>query len=170
MTVVPVEPNLGLHKRDPENRPETLEDVRSNRGQENWGSVQVSLLSRVRLFAAPWTAARQASLSFTISCCWVTSVVSDSVWPHRWQATRLPHPWDPPGKNTGVDCHALLQGNLPDPGGESTSPVGPALQADSLLLSHQGSTWCILMMINLKKKCSFQITGCSKKQPASFVS
>ena len=22
----------------------------------------------------------------------------DSVWPHRWQPTRLPHPWDSPGK------------------------------------------------------------------------
>ena len=44
------------------------------------------------------------------SCyCWVASVVSDSVWPHRWQPTRLPHPWDSPGKNTGVDCHFLLQ-------------------------------------------------------------
>ena len=29
--------------------------------------------------------------------------------PHRWQPTRLPHPWDSPGKNTGVDCHFLLQ-------------------------------------------------------------
>ena len=42
-------------------------------------------------------------------CCWVTSVVSDSVWPHRRQPTRLPHPWDSPGKNTGVGCHFLLQ-------------------------------------------------------------
>ena len=29
--------------------------------------------------------------------------------PHRWQPTRLPHPWDSPGKNTGVVCHFLLQ-------------------------------------------------------------
>ena len=28
---------------------------------------------------------------------------------HRWQPTRLPHPWDSPGKNTGVGCHFLLQ-------------------------------------------------------------
>ena len=28
--------------------------------------------------------------------------MSDSVRPHRWQPTRLPHPWDSPGKNTGV--------------------------------------------------------------------
>ena len=32
------------------------------------------------------------------------------MWPHRQQHTRLPHPWDSPGKNTGVGCHFLLQG------------------------------------------------------------
>ena len=42
-------------------------------------------------------------------CCCVTSVVSDSVRPHRRQPTRLPRPWDSPGKNTGVGCHFLLQ-------------------------------------------------------------
>ena len=42
-------------------------------------------------------------------CCIVSSVVSDSVWPHRQQPTRLRHPWDSPGKNTGVGCHFLLQ-------------------------------------------------------------
>ena len=30
--------------------------------------------------------------------------MSDSVWSHRWQPTRLPRPWDSPGKNTGVGC------------------------------------------------------------------
>ena len=35
--------------------------------------------------------------------------MSNSVWPHRWQPTRLPCPWDSPGKNTGVGCHFLLQ-------------------------------------------------------------
>ena len=39
----------------------------------------------------------------------VTSVMSDSVWPHRWQPTRLHCPWDSPGKKTGVGCHFLLQ-------------------------------------------------------------
>ena len=29
--------------------------------------------------------------------------------PHRRQPTRLLHPWDSPGKNTGVGCHFLLQ-------------------------------------------------------------
>ena len=46
----------------------------------------------------------------TYNCyCCVTSVVSNSVRPHRRQPTRLPRPWDSPGKNTGVGCHFLLQ-------------------------------------------------------------
>ena len=35
--------------------------------------------------------------------------MSDSVQPRRWQPTRLPDPWDSPGKSTGVGCHFLLQ-------------------------------------------------------------
>ena len=35
--------------------------------------------------------------------------MSNSVRSHRWQPTRLPRPWDPPGKNTGVGCNFLLQ-------------------------------------------------------------
>ena len=41
--------------------------------------------------------------------CYTTSVVSDSVWPHGQQPTRLPHWQDSPGKNTGVGYHFLLQ-------------------------------------------------------------
>ena len=35
--------------------------------------------------------------------------MSDPVRPHRRQPTRLPRPWDSPGKNTGLGCHFLLQ-------------------------------------------------------------
>ena len=35
--------------------------------------------------------------------------MSNSVRPHRRKPTRLPCPWDSPGKNTGVGCHFLLQ-------------------------------------------------------------
>ena len=35
--------------------------------------------------------------------------MSNSVQPQRQQPTRLPRPWDSPGKNTGVGCHCLLQ-------------------------------------------------------------
>ena len=40
---------------------------------------------------------------------WSHSVVSDSSRPHGLQPTRLLHPWDFPGKSTGVGCHCLLR-------------------------------------------------------------
>ena len=55
-------------------------------------------------WAKPWFLRTQLLLSR-----YVASVVSSSVQPRRWQPTRLPHPWDSPGKNTGVGCHVLLQ-------------------------------------------------------------
>ena len=53
------------------------------------------------------------------------SVVSDSFDPMDCSLS----PWSSPGKNIGVGSHALLQGNLPNPGIEPGSPI---LQADSL--------------------------------------
>ena len=47
-------------------------------------------------------------LACLLACC-VASVVSDPVRPHGLQPTRLLHPWDSSGKNTGVGCHFLLQ-------------------------------------------------------------
>ena len=37
------------------------------------------------------------------------SVMSDSLRPHGLRPARLLCPWDSLGKNTGVDCHSLLQ-------------------------------------------------------------
>ena len=51
----------------------------------------------------------QSLCSSSCCCCQIASVVSDSVWPHRQQPTRLCRPWDSPGKNTGVGFHFLLQ-------------------------------------------------------------
>ena len=42
--------------------------------------------------------------------CQVASVVSGSLWASGLQPATLFCPWDSPGKNTGVGCHALLQG------------------------------------------------------------
>ena len=39
---------------------------------------------------------------------WSRSVVSNPHRPHRLQPSRLLHPWDFPGKSTGVGCHCLL--------------------------------------------------------------
>ena len=67
--------------------------------------------------------------------------------PHRWQPTRLPRPWDSPGKNTGVGCHFLqcmkaksereiaqlcLTLSNPIDGSPSGSPVPGILQARTL--------------------------------------
>ena len=86
------------------------------------------LFSCVQLFVTACTAACQAPLSLGFSrqkywsglpfpspmhacmhACQVTSVVSNSVRPHRRQPTRLLCPWDSQGKNSGVGCHSLLQ-------------------------------------------------------------
>ena len=52
--------------------------------------------------------------TYTISVkCASCSVMSDSLQPLGLQPTRLLCPWNSPGKNTGVDCHTLLQGIFP---------------------------------------------------------
>ena len=48
-------------------------------------------------------------LQYHVSLEQSDSVMSDSLRPPRRQPTRLPRPWDSPGKNTGVGCHFLLQ-------------------------------------------------------------
>ena len=42
--------------------------------------------------------------------------MSDSVRPQRQHPTRLPRPWDSPGKSTGVGYHCLLQRTFPTTG------------------------------------------------------
>ena len=79
-------------------------------------------------------------VEYTVSC----SVVSDSLRPHGLYASaRLLCAWNPPGKNTGVGCHFLLQGIFP------TQGLNPGLLG--LLhfwkilycLSYQGSSLCM---------------------------
>ena len=48
------------------------------------------------------TAAAAAAAAKSLQLC-------PTLRPHRRQPTRLPRPWDSPGKNTGVGCHFLLQ-------------------------------------------------------------
>ena len=73
------------------------------------------------------------------------SVMSDSLQPRRLWPTRLLCPWNPPGKNTGVGSHSLLQ-DLPNPG---IKPRSPALQADTLWSESPGKP--ILKCIRLCK-------------------
>ena len=55
----------------------------------------------------------------TCSC----SVTSDSLQPHGRKLTKLLCPRDFPGKDTGVGCRFLLQGDLPNPGIEPACPA-----------------------------------------------
>ena len=71
------------------------------------------------------------------TCLLIYSVVSDSLWPHGLEPTRLLCPWDLREKNTGVDCHFFHQGIFQTQGSNSHLLLW---QADSLLPSHLGST------------------------------
>ena len=76
-------------------------------------------------------------------------VVSDSLRPHELQPARLLCPWDSPGKNTGVGCHALLQGIFP------TQGLNPCLlwvlmSALANGFFTTGATWKSQQIINVK--------------------
>ena len=52
---------------------------------------------------------QQNPLNYLVCPVLNSSVISDSLWPHRLQFGRLLCPWNFPGKNTGMGCHFLLQ-------------------------------------------------------------
>ena len=85
-------------------------------------------------------------------CCAVLCLVSQScltlLRPHRLQPTRLLCAWDSPGKNTGVGCHALLQGIFPIQG---SNPGLPHCRQILYHLSHQGSLVFVLIFISVLK-------------------
>ena len=80
-------------------------------------TIHFAYLERLRIEKQGWSLAENRKARCYLRrlirehcCCFqVTSVLSTSVRPHRRQPTRLPHPWDSPGKNTGMGCHFLLQ-------------------------------------------------------------
>ena len=71
-----------------------------------------------------------------VCCCLVTKSCPALLQPHELRPTRLLCPWDFPGKNTRVGCHTPLQGIFPTQG---SNLCLLHWQADSSLLSHQGS-------------------------------
>ena len=104
----------------------------------------MKLLSRVWLFAIPWTVACQVppSTGFSRQECWSglpfpfpksesCSVLSNSLWPHG-----LDSPWNSPGQNTGVGRLSLLQGIFPTQG---LNPGLPHCRRILYQLSRQGS-------------------------------
>ena len=81
-----------------------------------------------------------------VCVCVICSVVSNSLWPHGLQPTRLLCPWSSPGKNTGVGCHFLFQGIFPTQGWYLRLLCLLHWLADSLLLSHLGSPFLDLWL------------------------
>ena len=85
-------------------------------------------LSHAQLFATPWT----------VAC------------------TKLLHPWDFPGKSTGVGCHFVLQGIF------STQGSNPGLlhcRQTLYHLSHQGSPWACVQNFIFKYCNETKITS-----------
>ena len=77
--------------------------------------------------------------------------MSNSVRPHRRQPTRLPRPWDSPGKNTGVGCHFPLQRMK----AKSESEVAQSFRtpSDPMDWSPPGSTLQIVVELELEIIC-----------------
>ena len=69
------------------------------------GSLSLGFSRQEHWSGLPFPSPMQESEKWKWSC----SVVSNSPWPPGLQPTRLLHPWDSPGKNSGVSCHCLLQ-------------------------------------------------------------
>ena len=78
-------------------------------------------------------------LTYTYICIYCFCLIAKScptLWQsHAQQPTRLLCPWDSPGKNTAVGCHALLKRIFPTQG---LNPYLLHWQADCLPLSQQG--------------------------------
>ena len=72
-----------------------------------WLTISFSMLGKFltiissKIFSYPFLFSSAAAAKSLQSC--------PTLQPHRRQPTRLPCPWDSPGKNTGVGCHFLLQ-------------------------------------------------------------
>ena len=70
----------------------------------------------------------------------VYAVMSNSFWTSGLSSTRLLCPWDSPGKNIGVDCHAPLQGIFLIQGSNLNLLCLPNWQAGSLPLGPPGKS------------------------------
>ena len=78
------------------------EEVVTQEGEEERSPIQK--------FSGPAASPPQIMFTRRVHACGVTSVTPDSLRPHGLSPARLLCPWDSPGKNTGVGCHALVQG------------------------------------------------------------
>ena len=88
--------------------------------------------------------------------------MSDSVRPHRRQPIRLPHPWDRPGKNTGVGCHFLLQCRKVKSENEVARHVINICWIKNENMNKYGAYPTVFI-------CHFCLFACSARQQSSFL-
>ena len=80
------------------------DDIKDYQGRKH---EKLSRIREVDRKTSPSFTSTISTLQLVVTLC---SVMSNSLWPHRLQPTRLLCPWDSPGKNTGVRCHFLFWG------------------------------------------------------------
>ena len=112
--------------------------------QTDFSSVQS--LSRVRLFMTAWTTELPGKLPASSVLCLVTQSCLTFCDPRTFCPPGSSVHGDSPGKNTGVSCHAFLQGIFPTQG----SNPGP-LHCRRILyhLRHQGSPRILACSLSL---------------------
>ena len=110
--------------------PGGLQSTGSQRVRHDWATSLSLYIHTHHLFFTPWWNCNTPALPAHEPCCkqcrnneghvytcvCVTSVVPDSLRLRGLQPARLLCPGNPPGQNTGVGCHALLQGIFPTQG------------------------------------------------------
>ena len=130
----------------------TLEWVAISFSNAGKWKLKVKSLSRVRLFATPWTAAYQAPLPMGFSK------------QEYWSRVPLPFP-----KNTGVGTYSLLQRIFLDPGIE---PRSPALRADSLPFepSRKPNTFSLFLCFLLSQIHPELQSNCSNQKTNLWIS
>ena len=106
------------------------------------GSRQNYAFPRCLTSAATWAKEERTLAVLTVLCASPPvlshSVLFYSLWPYELQPTRFLCPWDSPGKNTGMGCHALLQGIFPTQGSNPCLLCLLHWQAGSLPLAPPG--------------------------------
>ena len=109
---------------------------------------------------------------------WSSSVVSESQRPHGLQPTRLLHPWDFPGKSTGVGCHCLLRVNgannikitLPYPQTSASFVFEPNAHTIYCMITFFLIKWCMqnAFLVNRAKEAHILISHFYELGPYHF--
>ena len=88
-----------------------------------------------------------------------------------WQPTKLPRPWDSPGKNTGVGCHFLLQcmkGKSESEVAQSCSTLSDPMNCSLLGNAKECSNYRTIALISHTSKVTLKILQARPQQYVNF--